>query len=74
VADRLGALVAAAPQYPMWFYNLACRESLCGRTSDALSHLRRAIEMSEEFRGAARDDSDLDPVRGEPALKQLISD
>jgi hypothetical protein len=73
VADRLGALVAAAPQYPMLFFNLACCESQCGRTSDALDHLRHAIEMSEEFRDSAKDDSDLDPIRDEPAFKQLIS-
>ena len=74
VADRLAALVAANPQYPMLFYNLACCESLSGRTSDALVHLQRAIEMSEEFRGSAKDDSDMDPIRNEPAFKQLISD
>ena len=74
VADRLGALVAAAPQYPMLFYNLACCESRCGRTSDALGHLRRALEMSDEFRESAKGDSDLDPIRHEPAFKQLISD
>ena len=73
VADRLGALVAAAPQYPMLFFNLACCESQCGRTSDALDHLRHAIEMSEEFRDSAKNDSDLDPIRDEPAFKQLIS-
>jgi len=33
------------------------------RTSDALDHLRHAIEMSEEFRDSAKDDSDLDPIR-----------
>jgi hypothetical protein len=74
VADRLGAVVAAAPQYPMLFFNLACCESLCGRTSDALDHLRHAIEMSEEFRDSAKDDSDLDPIRDETAFKQLVSD
>jgi hypothetical protein len=30
--------------------------------------------MSEEFREFAKDDSDLDPIRDEPAFKQLISD
>jgi hypothetical protein len=74
VADRLGALVAASPQYPMLFFNLACCESRCGRTADALDHLRHAIEMSEEFRASAKADSDLDPIRDEPAFKQLISD
>ncbi len=74
VADRLSAVVTAAPQYPMLFFNLACCESLLGRTSDALDHLRHAVEMSEEFRGSARDDSDLDPIRDEPAFKELIGD
>src|SRR6266496_1080210 len=73
-ADRLGVLVAAAPQYPMLSYNLACCESLSGRTSDALDHLRHAIEMSAEFRDSAKNDSDLDPIRDEPAFTQLISD
>ncbi|HEY7043129.1 MAG TPA: hypothetical protein VH419_05620 [Nocardioidaceae bacterium] len=73
VADRLGALVAANPQYPMLFFNLACCESLCGRTREALDHLKHAIEMSEEFRQSARDDSDLDPIRDEPDFKQLVS-
>jgi len=72
VADRLGALVAVAPQYPMLFFNLACCESRCGRTSAALDHLRHAVEMSEEFRDSARNDSDLDAIRDEPAFRQLI--
>jgi hypothetical protein len=74
VADRLSAVVAASPQYPMLFFNLACCESLTGQTSDALDHLRHAIEMSEEFRDNARSDSDLDPIRDEPEFKQLIGD
>jgi len=74
VADRLGALVAAAPQYPMLFFNLACCESRVGRRRDALGHLRHAIEMSEEFRDSAKADPDLDPIRDEPAFKQMVSD
>lgn len=73
VADRLAALVAAHPQYPMLFFNLACCESLSGRTSDALVHLRQAIELSEEFRESAQDDPDLDPIRDDPAFDQVIS-
>ena len=73
VADRLQAVVTAAPQYPMLFYNLACCESLLGRTSDALDHLRHAIEISEEFRESAKDDSDLDSIRKEPAFTELLS-
>jgi tetratricopeptide (TPR) repeat protein len=74
VADRLEDLVDADPQYPMLFFNLACCESQSGRTAAALRHLRRAVEMSEEFRVAARTDSDLDPIRDEPEFTQLMRD
>ena len=74
VANRLRVLVDAHPQYPLLFYNLACCESLTGRTTDALEHLRRAIDMSEEFRGNAKLDPDLDPIRNQQAFRQLISD
>lgn len=74
VADRLRVLVEAHPQYALLFFNLACCESLIGRTTDALEHLRRAIDMSEEFRGNAKLDSDLDPIRDHRAFRQLISD
>jgi len=73
VADRLTAVVAASPQYPMLFFNLACCESLTGRTAEALDHLRRAIQLSEEFRRAAEHDSDLDPIRDDPEFKRLVS-
>ena len=73
VADRLGAVVALTPQYPMLFFNLACCKSLLGRTDEALDHLRRAVEMSEEFRATAKTDSDLDPIRDQPAFQQLIN-
>ena len=72
VADRLRAVVDAHPQYPLLFYNLACCESLTGRTSEALDHLRRALELSEEFRAYARDDSDLDAIRSEPGFAELV--
>jgi hypothetical protein len=65
-------VVEAHPQYALLFYNLACCESLAGRTTDAVDHLRRAIDMSEQFRAYAKDDSDLDPLRDEPAFKELI--
>ena len=65
--------VPDAPQYPMLFFNLACCESQCGRTNDALDHLRHAIEMSEEFRDSAKDDSDLNPIRDQPAFRKLIN-
>jgi tetratricopeptide (TPR) repeat protein len=74
VADRLREVVDANPQYALLFFNLACLESLTGRTADAIDHLRKAIEMSERFREYARSDSDLDAIRGEPAFQELVGD
>ena len=42
-ADRGRQLVEAHPQYAGLLYNLACCESLAGRTADALDHLGRSI-------------------------------
>ena len=56
-------LIEAHPEYVGLFYNLACCESLAGRTSDAIEHLRRSIEMSERSRAYAKGDSDFDPHR-----------
>ena len=70
-ADRGRELVDAYPQYPTLWYNLACCESLAGRAADAVEHLRQAIELSERFRSYAEGDSDFDPIRGEPAFKEL---
>jgi len=69
-SSRLGRSPSAVPHVVLQPRLL--RESV-RRTSDALDHLRHAIEMSEEFRDSAKDDSDLDPIRDEPAFKQLVS-
>jgi tetratricopeptide (TPR) repeat protein len=73
VADRLRVAIEAHPEYPLLFYNLACCESLTGRTADALQHLAHAIEMSEEFRDNARNDADLSAISDEPSFKQLTA-
>jgi tetratricopeptide (TPR) repeat protein len=71
-ADRGRVVVEAHPEYPALFYNLACVESLAGRTNDALEHLRRSVEMSERSRVYAKGDSDFDAIRDEPAFKELV--
>jgi tetratricopeptide (TPR) repeat protein len=74
VAGHLRVAIQTHPEYPLLFFNLACCESMTGRTADALEHLARAIEMSEEFREHAKLDADLDAIREEPAFRQLIGD
>jgi mannose-6-phosphate isomerase-like protein (cupin superfamily) len=71
-ADRGRALVEAHPEYPGLLYNLACCESLAGRTRDAIEHLRLAIEHSERSRSYAEQDSDFDPIRDDPGFKDVI--
>jgi tetratricopeptide (TPR) repeat protein len=71
-ADRGRQLVEADPEYAGLLYNLACCESLAGRTDDAVDHLGLAIGRSERYRSFAQDDSDFDPIRDEPAFKELV--
>jgi hypothetical protein len=71
-ADRGRQLVDAHPQYAGLLYNVACCESLAGRAADAVDHLAGAIDRSERWRSYAKDDSDFDPIRDEPAFKDLI--
>jgi tetratricopeptide (TPR) repeat protein len=71
-ADRGRELIDAHPEYPELIYNVACCESLAGRTDDAIEHLRLAAERSDRMRSLAAEDSDFDPIRDEPAFKALV--
>jgi hypothetical protein len=72
-ADAARATVEAAG-YAVPLYNLACCEALAGRKDDAMEHLRAAMEKasSDRLRTIAREDTDLDPIRVEPAFKELV--
>ena len=72
VADRGRELIAANPLNARLIYNVACCESLAGRRADAIEHLRQAIHMWEGCRELAKEDSDFDPIREEPAFRELI--
>jgi hypothetical protein len=71
-ADRGRAIAEAHPEYPELLYNVACCESLAGRADDAIEHLRLAIDRAEHLRSFAAEDSDFDPIRNEPAFKELV--
>jgi mannose-6-phosphate isomerase-like protein (cupin superfamily) len=72
--EVLQPLAEQHPEYPTLLYNLACLESLTGRTADAVDHLRRSIERSERSRVLARDDPDFDPIRDEPSFNELLEE
>jgi quercetin dioxygenase-like cupin family protein len=60
-------LVAERPDDARALYDLACFESLAGRREHALEHLRRAVQ-DPVLREHARTDTDLDPIRDDPAF------
>jgi mannose-6-phosphate isomerase-like protein (cupin superfamily) len=65
-----------ANPYGMPLYNLACAESLAGHKEDAIRHLAMALEhspSSEFLRDLAQKDSDLDPIRDDPAFQELFA-
>ena len=64
-------------EYPgngLALFNVACMESLLGRTDEALEHLRAALEAAPELVENARTDGDLEPLRGDPRFRELVSD
>lgn len=71
-AEVLEAALAESPDDPGVLYNLACAESMLGRTAEALEHLRRSVEQSERHRDAARTDTDFDPIRDEPEFQAIV--
>jgi mannose-6-phosphate isomerase-like protein (cupin superfamily) len=72
VIDRARETLEASG-YATPLYNLACCEALAGRKEDAIGHLRVAFERRPSLRDLAKQDSDFDPVRDEPAFRQLVS-
>ena len=71
-ADKGRELLREHPEFPVLVYNVACCESLAGEKAEALEHLRLAIEHSEKIRRFAATDSDFDPLRDDPAFKELV--
>lgn len=72
-ADGARDVAEAHREYAGLLYNLACCESLAGRTAEAIEHLRLAIDKSARFRSFASGDSDFRPIREEPAFQALVA-
>ena len=71
VIERARKTVEAS-EHAAPIYNLACCEALAGRNEDAIGHLRVAFERRPSLRDLAKEDTDLDPLRDEPAFHELI--
>ena len=53
-------------------YNLACAEARLGEIDPALGHLEEALAERPSLSDLARDDTDLDALRGEARFDQLV--
>ena len=73
-ADRGRELLEAHPLNGRLLYNVACCESLAGRTTDAVEHLQQAVEMWDGVRAMAREDSDFAPLRDDPEFRRLVGE
>jgi hypothetical protein len=67
-----GNLIEAHPGLAFLRYQVACCESLAGQTGPAIERLREAIDRWDGCREMAKQDSDFDPVRDEPAFEALV--
>ena len=74
-ADVLREAIKLHPDAAGLLYNLACFDSLAGAdVATVATHLGRAIELHPDFRDFAREDTDFDPVRDEPAIQALVGE
>jgi quercetin dioxygenase-like cupin family protein len=73
-ADRAQAVIADDPPYGAVYYNTACFEARAGRTDDALTHLRRGIELAPSLAELARTDEDLASLRDQPAFAEIVGE
>lgn len=75
-ADALAAVregLDHSPDHPGLHFNYACFASLAGdRSDETFDHLRRAVELSPQFRDQARNDTDFDAVRDDPRFEEAL--
>ena len=71
-ADRAQALIADDPPYATVYYNTACFEARAGRIDAALTHIRRAVELSPPLAKLARTDEDLAALRDQAAFAEIV--
>jgi uncharacterized Ntn-hydrolase superfamily protein len=72
------AILAAAherfPDDPLILYDLACYESLDGRSGAALAHVREALERDPSLRAAVAADQDFAAIAGSAEFRALVTD
>lgn len=64
--------LSADPDEPMVLYNVACIQSLAGRTDEAMDSLERSVKNGLSQIQWLENDSNLDPLRPHPRYQALI--
>jgi tetratricopeptide (TPR) repeat protein len=70
-AETYEQFLEESPGDAGFLYNLACAESLLGRTEAALDHLRQCVEADPNFKKNALGDSDFDAIRDDPEFSAI---
>ena len=65
--------LAMDPEDPQICYNVACAFALLGRSDEAIDCLARAMSLGYWFRDWARNDPDLDSLRGDSRFQALLA-
>jgi uncharacterized Ntn-hydrolase superfamily protein len=74
--DGIAILSAANERFPddaAILYDLACYECLDGRTTDALAHVRRALELDPGLRVAIAADADFAELAGDSGFRAAVA-
>jgi len=71
--DALERAVRVDPGEAILHYNLACYWSLARNRTLALRFLSRALDLDSNYRDLIPDEPDFNPLRHDPAFKQLTS-
>jgi tetratricopeptide (TPR) repeat protein len=62
------------PGYVDPYYNLACLYAIKGEVSEGLAYLEKAVSLDKSVRGWARNDADLEAIRGTPEFEEIMTD
>jgi len=69
--DSLEQAVDVEPGCAILHYNLACYWSLAHNRREALRYLANALSIDGNFRDFVHDEPDFDPLRSDPAFKNM---
>jgi tetratricopeptide (TPR) repeat protein len=70
--ETYSRLLAVNPDFALAYYNLACIHAVNGRTAEAVSNLKTAVDKGYNNFEQIKKDTDLDSIRAEPGYVELM--